>query len=73
MVIVEPGRGGLLVKAGEPRELARALDSLLSRPADSREMGHAARLRVLEHFSARAVMPRLEGIYAELPRGVNRH
>ncbi|HET8654092.1 MAG TPA: glycosyltransferase [Longimicrobiaceae bacterium] len=63
---VVDGETGLLVPPRDPDRLAAALDTLLSDPARARRMGEAGRERAREHFSARAALSRLEGLYREL-------
>jgi glycosyltransferase involved in cell wall biosynthesis len=46
------GISGLLVRPGDPRDLARALNELLADPARRRQMGEAGRANVAERFSA---------------------
>ena len=48
--IVDDGRTGLLVPAGNPTELAVSLNSLLDDPARRARMGAAARIRIEERF-----------------------
>jgi glycosyltransferase involved in cell wall biosynthesis len=51
--VVQNGRTGLLSPPGDVAALAEALDRMLSDPALRRQLGEAARLRVLEHFTLR--------------------
>lgn len=84
--IVVPGETGLLVPiepegggSVEPRDpeafsraLADAVNALLDAPEGRREMGRAARARVLEHFSWRAIAAQTLAFYRDLldtPRG----
>ncbi len=46
---VRHGRTGLLVEAGDPQALARALVKILGDPAEARRMGLAARSAVRDH------------------------
>ncbi len=64
--VVEHGRNGLLVHRREAADLAQALSQLLDEPDRARELGRAARERVLEHFSLEAML----GAYAALYRGL---
>lgn len=61
---VEPGVTALVVPRRAPRELAKAIEELLSDPARRRVMGRAGRRRVLEEF----VPEKLWARYAELYR-----
>ena len=47
---IADGESGLLVEPGDPDDLARALDEMLRDPGRAREMGRAARRRVLDKF-----------------------
>ena len=51
--VVQTGVTGLLSPPGDAAALAEALDRLLSAPALRRQMGEAARRRVLERFTLR--------------------
>lgn len=63
---VEPGETGLLVPAGEPEQLATALDELLSDPAKRARMGAEARRRAQNHYSPERALRELEGLYLRL-------
>ncbi len=54
--IIEDGRSGLLFNRGDSKALAEALRGLLSAPALRRELGKAARTRVVEQFGLRAAV-----------------
>jgi len=60
---------GRVVKAGDPRALADAINSLLAQPDVAAEMGRRARRRYLEFGSFRAVRPRLVRLCADLIAG----
>ncbi len=64
--LVVDGEVGLLVPPLDTRALARALDRLLADPALRARLGAAARRRVVERFSTRARLDRLERLYREL-------
>jgi glycosyltransferase involved in cell wall biosynthesis len=64
--VVETGRSGMLVEGGEPAALARAVESLLGDPARCRALGGAARRRAQEKFSAAAIVPQYEALYARV-------
>jgi len=57
---------GLLVPPKDPAALARAVLRLLSDPAWALGLGRAGRRRVVDGFSARAKVERLERLYARL-------
>ena len=55
---------GLLVPAGAPDAMAGAIARFLDGPELAARLGGAARRRVEEHYGARAMVRRLEGVYA---------
>ena len=55
---------GVLIPAGESEPMANALAALLADPARRAQLGAAARRRVEERYGARAMVRRLESIYA---------
>ncbi len=63
--IVQDGVTGLLVPPADPVRLAEALAELSADHPRMVRFGAAARARVRSHFSADAVLPRLESIYQE--------
>ena len=63
--ILENGRQGLVVPAGDADAIANALRRLLRDPAERDAMGEAGRQRVRE-FSMERMIERTERIYAEL-------
>ena len=62
--VVVDGQTGLLAPAGDATGLAAALGSLLDDPPRRLAMGVEARRRARELFSAEAVVPRYEELYA---------
>ncbi len=64
--VVTSGESGLLVEGGEPESLARAVEQLLGDPERRRAMGAEARRRAQERFSAAAVVPQYEALYARV-------
>jgi N-acetyl-alpha-D-glucosaminyl L-malate synthase BshA len=61
--VVESGRSGLLVPAGDADAVARAAESLISDPGLRAALGAAARTRAREHFSADAIVSRYVDLY----------
>jgi len=57
---------GVKVPPGDPGALARAIAGLADDPARRRALGAAARGRVLERFSARAMLDTLQRLYEEV-------
>lgn len=64
--VVVSGEGGLLVERSEPEALARAVETLLADPARRQAMGVAGRRRAQERFSAAAIVPQYEALYARV-------
>lgn len=64
--IVDDGVTGLLVPHGDPQALARAVATLVCRPAMAREMGARGRERVLRDFTMEQMARRNEDYYYEL-------
>jgi len=70
--LIEPGRTGVLVPAGNAKALAAAMDQLLSDPAHTAAMGQAARETARNRFDAAAQVKRIAGIYEAVRRGAKR-
>jgi glycosyltransferase involved in cell wall biosynthesis len=64
--VVRDGRNGLLVQAREPEELARAIEWLITNPAERRRMGWHSRKLAEEKFSVDYVVSRHLAVYSEL-------
>jgi len=62
--IVEDGRSGFIVPPNDPSAICRKLTWLRDHPAETAEMGVAARQRVLGKFTWPAVVQRCLEIYA---------
>lgn len=60
------GDTGVLVKPGDPGELARAVVALLRAPARRRSLGEAARRRALTHFTTDRVLRVYRALYTDL-------
>jgi len=61
--MVEDGVNGLLVPPLDPSALADALIDLIRRPEERQRMGQAGRTRMLEKFSAEAMVSSTEAVY----------
>jgi len=64
--IVMDGKSGLLVKPGDPEDLATAINTLLDNPETRTAMGFEGRRVVESKFSDVAVIPRLIDLYRGL-------
>jgi glycosyltransferase involved in cell wall biosynthesis len=62
--LVEDGVSGVLVRPGNPAELAAALASVLEDPRAARGLAQAARLRLEREFSTDRMLARLREAYA---------
>lgn len=67
------GDCGVLVKAGDPGELAAALDELLDDPTTRSRLGRAGRDRVCEHYSWAHVAAATAAVYAEAVEETRAH
>jgi glycosyltransferase involved in cell wall biosynthesis len=63
--VIEDGRTGVLVPVGDVDRLAAEVQALLSNPGRCAFLGAAARRAVGQRFGARAMVARLEDLYAE--------
>lgn len=63
--LISHGENGLLVRPGQPQELAAALVELVADPERRRRLGAAARERA-RAYSARAMVDKIEDLYEEL-------
>jgi glycosyltransferase involved in cell wall biosynthesis len=63
--IIKDGENGLLVPPADPKALAKGLATLRGDPALRDRLGKAARSTILELFSERAVVGRIEAMYLE--------
>ncbi|MFT3968642.1 MAG: glycosyltransferase family 4 protein, partial [Sphingobium sp.] len=61
--LIRDGTDGLLVDAGDVAAIADALERLLSDDALRERLGSAARARIDDAFSDRAVLPLLDQLY----------
>jgi glycosyltransferase involved in cell wall biosynthesis len=61
------GETGLVVQPGQPRELSRALEEVLTWPASGRaSRGKAARARIEQKFDINRIVAQLESFYLDL-------
>jgi hypothetical protein len=63
--MIESGTSGLLVPAGDAAALAAAMSALIADQALRERLGREAKARA-EMFTAAAVVPRFEALYARL-------
>jgi glycosyltransferase involved in cell wall biosynthesis len=61
--LIEDGRSGLLVPAGEPKPLAAAIVKLLGSRGMAAELGAAARARALAEFGIGRMIEHMESLY----------
>jgi glycosyltransferase involved in cell wall biosynthesis len=66
--LIEHGRSGLLVPAGEPLALAQAIGELMSSPGRCRALGRAAARDTRKSTSPSLHITRLEALYQQLSR-----
>ncbi|MBI2081488.1 MAG: N-acetyl-alpha-D-glucosaminyl L-malate synthase BshA [candidate division NC10 bacterium] len=67
--VIADGESGFLFPVGDVRGMAEAAVRLLQDPARHRQMGEAARRRVLAHFDAGLIVPQYEAFYAAVLAG----
>lgn len=65
-VVGENGDAGLLVAPKDPRALGTAITSILEDRELAHRLGHAARLRMREHFSLERMVHKTESLYGDL-------
>jgi glycosyltransferase involved in cell wall biosynthesis len=65
-LVLEGGVSGLLITAGESRQLESALCQLIAAPATRVQLGEKARARIEARFSLQSVVSRIESLTAEL-------
>jgi glycosyltransferase involved in cell wall biosynthesis len=64
--VIEHDVTGLLVDSSEAGQIAAAIESLIQNPVRRRAFGRAAQQRAQDHFSAGAIVPRYEALYARV-------
>jgi len=62
--LIEDGRSGLLVRAGDPKAMADAIIGVLDRPALADRLGAAARARAVAEFGMDRMLERVEALYS---------
>jgi len=67
--IIEDGRSGLLVPAGDSRALARTIEYLATHPVVRLSLAAAARERIVAHFSLPDMVSQYLQMYAVLLQG----
>ncbi len=63
--IIKDGENGLLVPPSDPKALAKGLSTLRGDPALRERLGKSARKTILERFSERVIVDRIEAMYSE--------
>jgi glycosyltransferase involved in cell wall biosynthesis len=71
-VVGTSGKAGMLVPPRRPRELARAIEEILSEPGRAERMGRAARERVQKVFQWRDAAAGLAQVFEETRRAAHR-
>ena len=72
--VISDGEDGLLVRPGDPRDLAAAMGGLLRDPQRRRVMGERGRAKVEERYDWSRIIQRLEDVYqAALASGRSAH
>lgn len=66
--IVADGKTGLLVEPENAKDLAAALDKLISSESERQKLGQAGKERVLKHFDAKKMAEQYEKIYESLQK-----
>jgi glycosyltransferase involved in cell wall biosynthesis len=67
--VIEHGVNGFLFRPADPRELARALERLITAPDLRERMGRSSRAIQLERFSREGMVGRIERLYDEVLQG----
>jgi L-malate glycosyltransferase len=64
--VIQNDATGVLVDSAEPKDIAAALQRLITEPDRRLRLGTAAEQRAREHFSAAVIVPRYEKLYARI-------
>jgi N-acetyl-alpha-D-glucosaminyl L-malate synthase BshA len=67
--LVTDGTDGVLVRSGQPEDLAQAVASLVRDPARRAQLGAAAKVKAAHAFSADRVVAQYEALYARVING----
>jgi glycosyltransferase involved in cell wall biosynthesis len=67
--VIEHGVNGFLFRPADPRELARALERLITAPDLRERMGRSSRALQLERFPREGMVGRIERVYDEVLQG----
>jgi glycosyltransferase involved in cell wall biosynthesis len=70
--LVRDGQTGLLVAENDPDALARALEALITNPAQRRALGHAGQARVVQGFALDANLQQIARRFGLVAPGENR-
>ncbi len=70
--LIEDGKTGILVEAGDVAAIAEALAKFVGDPDFARQLGNAGRAHVFKHFSREAMLDATEQLYRELNPGAAR-
>jgi len=66
--VVEDNVSGILIEPDNLDAMAEALLSIMTQPEQARDLGRAARERILNLFSPNVIVPRYEVLYERLAR-----
>jgi len=69
--LLDAGRAGLLVPAGDPDRMAQEITQLLQKQEERRKFSESAKHRAQEHFDIRVVSLELEALYEQALRERN--
>jgi glycosyltransferase involved in cell wall biosynthesis len=64
--VLDSGKAGVLVNPGDPDDLARAIDRLMSNPAEAKRLAEAAALRANTEYRLERMTSRYELLYHSL-------
>ena len=70
--LVVDGKTGILVEPKDSGAIARGIIELINQPSKAKDMGKAARRRVVNGFSAEKMITQIDGLYQEMIRPKNR-
>jgi len=64
--VIENNVNGLLVEAGKPDELAKAIEYLLDNESVAKELGENLYKKVISEFNAEKIIPQYEALYNDI-------